>query len=133
MVDTGAQRQGGIGLQKLSLYAFILIYVFTVSLVTYAFSPSLNPTMGVTSDMTLKDPGNIGGLTPATGVTLLTVIGGVLTSMWTILTLQIPFVPIIVGVLLAIPFYVFILLLVDMIIDFVNLLVNVFNAVTKWL
>jgi hypothetical protein len=134
MPDTGAGRGGdtGISMQKLGLFLFLLIYVTTVSLVTYVFSPALNPTM-MTSDLNVKDPGTIGGITPATGVTFLSVLFGIVSSMFQMMTFQVPLVPPLIQFILAIPMFIFIIVLADMIIDVANLLINVFNAVTKWL
>lgn len=131
MAVSAIPRGPGIDMHKLSLFLFLLIYVTTVSLVVYVFSPAMNPTM-ITSDMNVKDPGSIGGISPATGVTFLGILFGILTSMFHLMTFSVPMVPPLISFLLAIPVFVFIFVLFDVIIDVVNVLLNLFNAVTKW-
>jgi hypothetical protein len=60
-------------------------------------------------------------------------IGGVITSMWTIMTCQIPFVPTIIGFILALPFYLFILIIIDLIFEYTDIIVKIFTALTHWL
>lgn len=133
MAATAIPRGPGIDMHKLSLFLFLLIYVITVSFCTYLFSPSMNPTMGISSDLNIKDPGSIGGVSPATGVGLISIVFGILTAMIQMMTFQVPLVPAYVQFVLAIPIYIFMFVLFDVIIDVINVILNIFNAVTKWL
>lgn len=114
------------------LFVFLLIYVIVVSTVAYAFSPGANANT-VSFDGLNGDTGFYGGGDDGLGVGFIGILWGIITSMFGIMTFSIPLVPPAVQLILAIPMYAFIIVLFPLLVDVINVSINLFNAVTKWL
>lgn len=117
-------------IEKIGLFTFLLIYIFVISFVTSMFSASA---VSTTIDMSdVHDPGNLGDPI-STAPTFIGIVIGMLTALFQIMTFQVTFVPWFIQLIFAIPCYIFILVLLDIIIDVANLAINAFNAAFKWI
>lgn len=124
---------GEISGDKISLFIFLLIYVLVIGLVTTVFSPAYNQSYSY-EDMNVKDPGAITQNPVQSGPNFFSIVIGIFSSIFAIMTLQISFVPAFVQIILAIPCYAFIIVLADMIISLLQALSAFLDAVLPdWL
>ncbi len=117
---------------KFGLFFFLLIYIVIIGSVMAIFSSA------ETNDYT--DSFGINAMqdekTDTTSWNFLSVAqafwGALITGLtifWSILTLQIPYVPAWLGFILAIPVYLWIIVLIDYIIEFIPLAVSIYKEV----
>lgn len=124
-----------IGLDKFSLFTFILIYIFIIGGVVAIFSNSgtntLTDDFGM-SGMQDQHP-NSGGIWDLLNVAsaFWNLLVSALSIFWNILTLQIPFIPQWLGFLLAIPVYIWLLVLIDYILVFIPIAIDIYKAMLK--
>jgi len=109
-----------IGLNKFGIFLFTLIYVVVITAVVAVFSgqdpATISTAFASTPMQDTKVPGNgLDWLTAGAGM-----IGNFLSMMWSVIALRIPYVPAVVGFLMALPVYLFLVVLVDYMLDIVK-------------
>lgn len=108
-----------VGLNKFGIFLFTIIYVIVITGVTAMFSGADSSTIPssafATTPMEQTRQGNsdILSFLVGAGGTIL----NFLSMLWSIMSLQIPYVPAVIGFFLAIPVWLFLLVIIDYFLD----------------